>query len=196
MLQVRPDGQRVPVPQLCPPGQRLGTLAPQAVLANSSTCGQCGMQSQVRVTTLHWKPTSQPLAHCPPQPSLDPHGAVATQRGVHTQVRVSGSQLADGFAQAPMQRPPQPSSAPHIPPAVQVVVHWHWPDTQRSRAERVHGGSHAQESRQVPRTQIELPVQVTPAQGLATHIPLSQISPVGQVTPSQLERGRHATWQV
>jgi hypothetical protein len=196
MVHERPAAQRVPVPQDCAPGQRLGTVAPHAVLANSSTGGQWGLHSQVLVAGLHMNPFSHPPAHRPPQPSLDPHGAVAVQRGMQTHIRVSGSHAAKGLEHAPRQRPPQPSSAPHIPPASQVVAHWHCPTMQRSRGERVHGGSQAQVSTQRPATQSELPVQVTPAHGLGPQVPLEQISPAAQVTPSQLERGRHAMSQV
>lgn len=99
------------------------------------------------------------------------------------------------MSQAPTQRPPQPSSAPQGVVGVQVVAQKHRPTTQRSRAERLHGGSHAQVSMQRPATQRAVPGQLTPAQGLDTQRPSTHTSVSPHPTPSQLERGRHSMWQ-
>lgn len=154
------------------------------------------MHTQVRVVASQLDPGSQPpRSQVPPQPSSPPHGVSAVHLGVQTQVAVRGSQVAKRLEHSPMQRPPQPSSAPHAPPGAQERAHWHWPTTQWSRAERLHGGSQAQVSMQRPPTQNEPDEQVTPAQGLGTQRPSAQISVDEHMTPSQLERGRHWMWQ-
>nr|MBK7070536.1 hypothetical protein [Deltaproteobacteria bacterium] len=188
--------QRVPVPHDGPPMQRFSTRVPQAMRANSSTGGQCGMHTQVRVVASQLKPGSQPpRLQVPPQPSGAPQAVSAVHRGVQLQVAVSASQTEKGLEHAPTQRPPQPSSAPHAPPATQFRAHWHWPTTQRSREERLQGGLQAQVSTQRPATQSDPGEQLTPAQGLRTQRPSAQTSVDSQLTPSQLERGRHCTWQ-
>ena len=70
-----------------------------------------------------------------------------------------------------------------------------WPSGQRSRGERVHGGSQVHVSTQRPSTQSAPGAHVTPAQGLGMQRPSAQICVAAHITPSQLERGRHCTWQ-
>jgi len=147
------------------------------------------------VATSQRSPRPQPLSHRPPQPSLDPHACVAGQLGVQIQVVVMVSQRSKVVGQGPTQRPPQPSSAPHIAPGGHERVQKHWPTMQRSRGERLHGGSHAQVLTQVPPVQSEPAAQVTPAQGSAEQVPLEQICPAAQITPSHGERGTHWRWQ-
>lgn len=95
-----------------------------------------------------------------------------------------------------MQRPPQPSSAPQVAVAGHSGVHWHMPNTQRSRDPRVHGGLHPQVSVQLPFTHTEPVGQVMPAQGLVWQVPSTQNWFSAQVTPSQLVCGTHVMWQV
>ena len=143
----------------------------------------------------HCWPLGQPDSQRPPQPSLDPQGESSVHVVMHVHVKASGSHRPMVPGHTPMHWPPQPSSAPHAPPAAQLRSHWHWPTTQRSRGDRVHGGSHVHVSMQRPSTQSAPGAHVTPAHGLGMQRPSAQISVAAHITPSQLDRGRHCTWQ-
>ncbi len=141
-------------------------------------------------------PTPHPELHRPPQPSSSPHALSGVQRLVHAHENNTGSQVAKGLGQGPTQRPPQPSSVPQGVSAWQSRSHWQRPTTQRSRGERVHGGSQPQVGTQRPSTQSAPAGHVTRAQGLGTQRPSAHTSSAPHATPSQAERGVQRTWQV